>query len=91
MRIALASLIFALACGVVVGAEQADTSLPEGGKGIAAAYPGDKGIEKDTDVIFVEKFDEESIEAVARRGRKRNRPLSPNSRGACPGGSVSRT
>lgn len=32
--------------------------LPEGRQGIAAGYPGDQGIEKDPDVIFVEKFDE---------------------------------
>ena len=30
--------------------------LPEGAKGIAARYPGDEGIEKDPNVIFVERF-----------------------------------
>jgi len=33
-------------------------SLPEGLSGIAAKYPGDKNIETDPDVIFVEKFNE---------------------------------
>jgi hypothetical protein len=32
--------------------------LPEGLNGIAAKYPGDKNIENDPDVIFVEKFNE---------------------------------
>ncbi len=32
------------------------SSLPEGLSGIAAKYPGDKNIENDPDVIFVEKF-----------------------------------
>jgi len=38
--------------------------LPEGDNGIAARYPGDKGIENDPSVIFVEKFDKGSLEAV---------------------------
>jgi len=33
-------------------------SLPEGNSGLAAKYPGDKGIEKDPNVTFVEKFDD---------------------------------
>lgn len=33
-------------------------SLPEGGNGLAARYPGDKGIEKDPNVIFFEKFND---------------------------------
>ncbi|MBN1853616.1 MAG: hypothetical protein JW829_12865 [Pirellulales bacterium] len=32
-------------------------SIPEGDSGIAARYPGDVGIEKDPDVLFVESFD----------------------------------
>jgi len=38
--------------------------LPEGAKGIAARYPGDDGIEKDPNVIFVEWFSADSLEAV---------------------------
>jgi len=41
--------------------------LPGGHNGIAATYPGDKEIEKDSNVIFVEKFDEESLDAVFKR------------------------
>jgi hypothetical protein len=33
-------------------------SLPEGSNGLAARYPGDKGIEKDPNVIFFEKFND---------------------------------
>ena len=32
-------------------------ALSEGSTGLAAKYPGDLGIEKDPDVVFVEKFD----------------------------------
>ena len=38
--------------------------LPEGQKGIAARYPGDVGIARDRDVIFVEKFDD-SLRRIA--------------------------
>jgi len=31
--------------------------LPEGDRGIAARHAGDRGIEEDADVLFVEKFD----------------------------------
>jgi len=36
--------------------------LPEGNHGIAARYPGDRGIENDADVLFVESF--ESVASV---------------------------
>jgi len=42
-------------------------SLPEGDNGIAAKYPADKGIEEDPGVIFVEKFDEGSLEEIFER------------------------
>ncbi len=41
--------------------------LPEGENGIAAKYPGDKGIEEDPSIIFVEKFDGGSIEDISGR------------------------
>jgi hypothetical protein len=41
--------------------------LPEGKTGIAAKYPGDRGIEKDPQVIFAERFDEGSLDAIAER------------------------
>lgn len=41
--------------------------MPEGDRGIAAKYPGDVGIDKDPNVLFVENFEEESIEAMCKR------------------------
>ncbi|MBN1674638.1 MAG: hypothetical protein JXR37_26565 [Kiritimatiellae bacterium] len=41
--------------------------LPQGRAGIAARYPGDKGIESDPKVVFVERFDQDSIDALAKR------------------------
>lgn len=41
--------------------------LPEGPTGIAAKFPGDRGIGKHPDVLFVERFDEGSVDAVAKR------------------------
>jgi hypothetical protein len=32
-------------------------AIPEGNTGLAAKYPGDRGIEKDPDVVFVESFE----------------------------------
>jgi hypothetical protein len=39
---------------------------PEG-PGLAAKYVGDAGIERDPNVIFVENFDEPSLDAMKRR------------------------
>ncbi len=36
-------------------------------EGIASKYPGDKGIEKDKQVVFVEDFEEKSIDAMKKR------------------------
>lgn len=36
---------------------EAENELPEGRSGIASEYPGDKGIDRDPRVIFVERFD----------------------------------
>ena len=41
--------------------------LPEGATGIAAGYPADEGIENDPNVLFVERFDEGSVDALAKR------------------------
>lgn len=48
-------------------AEEEKGRLPEGNTGIAARHPGDKGIEADPSIIFVEKFDEPSLDAIAKR------------------------
>jgi hypothetical protein len=42
-------------------------ALPEGHSGIAARYPGDRGIENDPRVIFVEHFDAGSLDAIVKR------------------------
>lgn len=41
--------------------------LSEGVEGLAVKYPGDRGIENDPNVIFVEKFDEGSLEVIFER------------------------
>lgn len=41
--------------------------LPEGNAGIAARYPGDRGIEKDPAVVFSELFDAGSLAEVLKR------------------------
>ena len=40
-------------------------AIPEGNAGIAARYPGDVGIEKDPDVVFVESF-QGSVDEICR-------------------------
>ena len=55
------SMFFITACCL------AQTALPEGSSGIAANYPGDKNIEQDKRVIFVEKFSEASLNAIFER------------------------
>ena len=49
------------------GAAQAEESQSELRQGLASQYKGDKGIEKDSDVIFVENFEEDSLDAVKSR------------------------
>lgn len=63
-RVILAGLM--LAAWAVAG-EIRGEALPEGSGGIAAAYPHDEGIEKDARVLFVEKFDALSLEAIFKR------------------------
>ncbi len=59
--------------------------LPEGAGGIAARYPGDVGIEKDTDVVFVESF-EGSIEEICSRWEAvSGRPIMSISNEVAPG------
>ena len=64
----LPQLLWLLGVQASFGAtEGARVPLPEGRRGIAARYPGDDGIEKDPNVVFVEAFDENSLDAVAKR------------------------
>ncbi|HUG94150.1 MAG TPA: hypothetical protein VML55_25200, partial [Planctomycetaceae bacterium] len=46
--------------------QAAAEALPEG-SGLAANYPGDRGIEADPGVVFVENFEQDSLEAVNER------------------------
>ena len=62
--------------------EPPKASLPEGPTGIASRFPGDKGIEADPDVVFVENFDAKDLNAVLGRWEdvksKENMVLSPD-------------
>ena len=51
---------------LVTVAPRPTPALPEGRTGIAAKYPGDAGIEKDPDVVFVEMF-EGTVDAICSR------------------------
>jgi hypothetical protein len=69
----LAAIAFALCAPVALAqtgaasSTAARASLPEGNTGIAAKYPGDRGIENDPEVIFVERFDEGSLDRIIER------------------------
>ncbi len=47
--------------------DEVDAQLPEGHAGIAAEYIGDEGIENDPDVLFVENFEENSLNQMWNR------------------------
>ena len=66
MLVAL-TLIHAGAPRQACGDDSGKARLPEGRHGIAAKYAGDRGIERDSSVIFVERFDAGSIAAIAKR------------------------
>jgi hypothetical protein len=57
-------LIFALCFISVARAEESQSEIQ---LGLASQYKGDKGIEKDPDVIFVENFEDDSLDAVKAR------------------------
>lgn len=58
MKLHLLVLLTALGLAAVA----AETAFPT--NGLAAAYPGDRGLEKDPRVIFVEDFEEPSLDAL---------------------------
>jgi len=72
-----AALVAALAALSQVGGKPAGTprqeagvqppTLPQGRVGLAARHPGDVGLEEEEAVVFVERFDAETIEEVAAR------------------------
>lgn len=59
------SLLFSAATPAIAADEKA--RLSEGDRGIASKYPGDVAIEKDGNVLFVERFDADSIEKIEKR------------------------
>ena len=67
--VGLAAAAFSVAANAIspTSAAPGEERLPEGRSGIAAEHPGDRDIEKDRRVIFVEKFDVGSITAMAKR------------------------
>ena len=62
-------ILYAAVCGVMLcsGWTGAWAVLAEGNNGIAARHPHDNGIEQDSNVIFVEKFDESSLTTMLNR------------------------
>src|SRR5215469_1141304 len=63
----LAFLTIALATGRSEAGVTGQTDRLPQGYGLAAKYPGDQGIEKDPDVVFVENFEEPSLDAIQQR------------------------
>jgi hypothetical protein len=62
-----AMLIHVLGSGAPAQADKKIRAvLPEGNHGIAARYLGDAGIARDRAVVFVENFEEESLESLAK-------------------------
>ena len=64
--LAICCLALVAWCAPSAGGEAA-ARLPEGATGIAREFPGDKGIERHPDVLFVERFDAGSLAAVTKR------------------------
>ena len=69
-----AFVLYGVVFGMVLGwgfTGSARAVLPEGNNGIAARHPHDTGIEQDSNVIFVEKFDESSLTTLFNRWEDR--------------------
>ena len=60
-------------------------AIPEGDRGIAARYPGDVGIEKDPDVIFVESFEGSVDEICSHWEAVAGKPIMSKSEEVVPG------
>jgi hypothetical protein len=58
------ALILLLVTSLGARAAVAQPALPEGHQGLAAKYPGDVGIERDPQVLFVENFSAATIDEV---------------------------
>ena len=59
--------LFLLVQGIVRLSAAQQSPLPEGGSGLAAKYPGDAGIAKDDSVVFVENFEQRSLDSMWKR------------------------
>jgi hypothetical protein len=59
--------------------------IPEGNSGIAAKYPGDAGIERDPDVVFVESFEGSVAEICGRWEAVSGKPIMSKSDDVVPG------
>src|SRR5512141_1210258 len=59
--------------------------IPEGSTGIAARYPGDVGIEKDPDVVFVESFEGSVDEICGHWEAAAGKPIMSRSDDVAPG------
>ena len=75
----VAYMLAAAVASLLVVSPAAAATLPEG-PGLAARYPGDRGIAKDPAVVFTEDFEEGGLEAVLQRweniGNKDGKVLS---------------
>jgi hypothetical protein len=65
--IAVLLMFVAPLCRPCYAQESELDDLPEGNAGIAAKYRGDSGIGKDPDVIFIEDFEETSLDEMKKR------------------------
>jgi hypothetical protein len=66
----IASSVLILLLGARAPAQvngHSQVSLPNGNQGVAARHPGDGGIAQDPAVVFVEDFEENSLETMAKR------------------------
>lgn len=74
MRAIIPPALVAVVSLAAAGWVGAGTPLPEG-RGLAAKYPGDRGIERDPDVVFAEHFDGSVDAVVGRWEDAKNREL----------------
>jgi hypothetical protein len=65
--------------------QQPTPEIPEGNTGIAAKYPGDVGIEKDPDVVFVESFEDSVDEICSHWATAAGKPIMSKSDDVVPG------
>jgi hypothetical protein len=88
MRMFLAVTTLAIQATASAAEPTRTPNLPQGNAGIAARHPGDQGIEKDQDVIFVESFDAPSIDDISRRWEDVKDKKSLSLAGDVPAGSA---